>query len=494
MYIRDLILLDYQIKVFAKMTDSVPVPNDQKNETSRASGGMMSCSFFQTSRVRQFLDSHGLNRHITEFAQKVKDCAEKQSTATGEDVSTVKFYSLLDETTAKFLLSNQLTALPTKRADGDDAKMVLRDEFAKFSADKLNEHFTLDQCNVVLQNAKFRISPEMSVALALVADAMTNEICVHTITQTLNDGKGKTDMQVEHFLNNVSSLYVYPLIAPLKCLKEALSKASDKDALKLLAAPTANSSTELNFMYSVGRITAGVLSAVAEQSRPKVRLTESFKRVVSALVVEFISERVSNMIKHILVKPTKTVNEQHVFAVLNIMMTDVGADPTTLFKVVNEGLDLYRKNDEALSSPSADKTALVRDMKESLENKKYEFNLNLQNLPQKTQTPPSDGASSPTHVEEAPKRKRAPKAQPKSDDTQQQLQQSTPTTPVQPVQSQSVDASPSTAETTTTQKKQSKTSPRTQKTSKKQQETPSSSTPPTASAQPSSQKKRKQKA
>lgn len=307
---------------------------EDDGKTTRVSAGTVAGIGVTTSRVRFCFDEMGLNRNINEVMYRVRQYEKEELS-----LDTL-------ETDEKFLIAECVLSRDVElHAAADRANP---DERSKANLDSWMKYDEYKKALAALAGSKYRISQRAVVALAAVADSLVHEFGLHAVQQTLH--KERTNIMNKYMANGVQDLSLYPLVAPLASFQEFLTSLTEDNDETEKEIEAEDSIIEnktpkrlLDFVYYVGRIVKQHI-AVSDDGVGTTRVTKEFKTLMSNLLRDFISNRMTNIVRVILrVRNAKTVSDDQIVAALEIMMSDSPqhADPEELLAKVNTCVDRW---------------------------------------------------------------------------------------------------------------------------------------------------------
>ena len=201
-----------------------------------------------------------------------------------------------------------------------------------------------------VSSVKFRISGDAIVALTAIIDSLTHELSLHAIKQTL--AANKCTVINKYLMENVDQLPLFSLFYPLSCYQKMLNDLrnskdknneneennvetadvqddecedeEDSEENNLTALKKINLRTR-SFLNFVGKIAQTHIfrDSNEEKTKASLRLSTKFKEFVSDIICEFISTRLTTILRILMkLKDAKTVSDQYIMAAIELMMMD----------------------------------------------------------------------------------------------------------------------------------------------------------------------------
>ena len=353
-----------------------------------------------TSRVRFRVDNMGLNREYIEAQNAVKELkkSEEGLSALAEQHATIVNQCLALKKEELYQHQVKLTELeqnkdnmePSKYAK-DHTRLLAQCEANQKHVDAWEKEDEYEQARIALQSAKYRISHRAEVALATIADDIAHEFGLHAVRRTF--AEGRRNIMNRYMAKDVDSLSLYSLVSPLESFQNFLHftrtheeldlvkdlckteenkittnsnvtrkeklledlerysvhhkedvESNDNDNNDVVAVENKdNNPRTLGFVHYVSKIVKKHIYT-DDNNNTATRVTNEFCTLVSGLLCELISVRVTNLLRILLrVKNAKTVSDEHVCAVLEMMMTDSPqrGDPKELLARVKNNVESW---------------------------------------------------------------------------------------------------------------------------------------------------------
>ena len=363
------------------------------------------------ARVRKILDKQGVNavpqKEINVLKQELlayqKDgCqpkAENYKTFKSEKyLATKKEYEKYEVLNKKLnTLENDKTLTPEKRAE---EKTKVEDEIKHLRESDI----FLDKLVKIskLSAKKVRFNELVCVALGILVQRMITDFINHSIQQVYNDKK--KIVGVEH-CEGLEKLEIYPLIHTLPAvtrlreyttklrdfnerirrLKAVRSKAGDNVTVKENAnsdiqrekkynkpsmypdeKPTGVYDEKNELFYYTNNVrkslknahNSSVMSDSEKEFNDNVRLSNTYRKFLSELTVEFIKRLCPWFSTFLKMQKLKTINVETTFQVLNLMFEDVGGKFSPIKDQIEHKLNQYSNHTDKKAGTHPEKSTV----------------------------------------------------------------------------------------------------------------------------------------
>ncbi len=234
--------------------------------------------------------------------------------------------------------------------------------------EKLTEYRALgeyERAEAALNNSKYRISPRAVAAVATIVDQMVHDIGLFVVKKTINEYRA--DLKNRYLLDDdLCSLGTYSLFSQLATFSDFRSNPAKYDKKKVATDVDDADDTIVedktpqrmrDFSYYVGSIikqhiaTRPAFDKKGNTYHKAVnRVTDPLKLLISDLLQDFISNRMTNYLRVLLhVKDAKTVSDDQVTAALELMLLDSTTTIDSTFSLVSSNVKRLKDYDAACS-------------------------------------------------------------------------------------------------------------------------------------------------